>query len=173
MHNSHFKPGMVLHVAYRIYVHQLTTSCFTTLLFVRHNIFKCWIFFAFFLSKLQTWYGVSARGPTHRLLNSRLPVIYSLFYDLLIFRHNMVKCQVFVTLSSATLNRTHFTFGMVLSLGVLHIAYGIHARQLFTSCFTTYFIFRHNMVKCQIFVAFCGGILNELLLTDIYLDQRC
>ena len=44
--------------------------------------------------------------------------------------------------SSVTMHHSHFKLGMVLWLGVLHVAYRIQVSQLFTSCFTTYLIFR-------------------------------
>ena len=81
----------------------------------------------------------------------------SCFMTYFIFWHNMVKCQIFVELSSATMNHSHFKLGMVLLLGILLVAYRIHVHQLSTSCVTTLFVLRHNMVECQMFVAPCGG----------------
>ena len=52
--------------------------------------------------------------------------------------------QIFVNaLFSATMHHSHFKHGMVLRLGVLHVAYQIHVSHLSTSCFSTLFIFRH------------------------------
>ena len=79
----------------------------------------------------------------------------SCFTTYFIFRHNMVNCQIFVALFSATMYNSHFRLDME---GVLHVTYQIRVWQLSTSCFTTRFIFRHNMVKCQIFDKLCGGI---------------
>ena len=59
----------------------------------------------------------------------------------------------FVALFTATMHHSHFKLGMVLLLGVLHVAYRIHIRKLSTSCFMTKTIFRHNMLKCKIFIA--------------------
>ena len=85
----------------------------------------------------------------------------SCFSTYFIFRHNMVKCQIFVTLCSATMHHSHFKLGMVLWLGVKHLSYWIHVHQLSTSCFLTYFILRHNMVKCQIFVTLCSATMHH------------
>ena len=66
----------------------------------------------------------------------------------------------FVAPFSAAMHHNHFKLGMVLPLRVLHVAYRIHVRESSTSCFTTQFVFQHNMVKCPIFVALWGGILG-------------
>ena len=50
-----------------------------------------------------------------------------------------------VTISPTTMHHSHFKLSMVLWLGVLHFAYRIQVCQLSTSCFTTYFIFRHSV----------------------------
>ena len=66
-----------------------------------------------------------------------------------------------VALFSATMHHRHFKLCMVLRLGVQHVAYRIQVCELSTSCFTTYFFFRHDMVPWQIFVALCRGILSD------------
>ena len=119
------------------------------------NIFHC-IFLSNHASQpLQTWYGAEARGPTWIYIRQ---LSTSCFMSFFTFRHNMVKYQTFVALFSATMHHSHFTLGMVLQLGVLHVAYRIHVRQLSTSCFMTFIFY---MVWCQIFVALCRGILIE------------
>ena len=49
-----------------------------------------------------------------------------------------------VVLFAATIHHSHLKLGMVLWLGVLHVAYQIQVRQLSTSCFTAQFIFLHT-----------------------------
>ena len=67
------------------------------------------------------------------------------------------------------MHHSHFKLDVVFRLGVLQVIYQIHVYQLSTSCFTAWFIFQNNIVKCEIFVALCRGILNEYLLTDFSL----
>ena len=63
----------------------LWLGLFSNILFIT-NIFRH-IFLSYHVSQLlQTWYGASTRGPTHCLLNSGLPVIYFLFYNLVYFQ---------------------------------------------------------------------------------------
>ena len=49
------------------------------------NIFGCAFLSSYASDPLQTWFDAFARGSTHRLTNSGLPVIYFLFYNLAFF----------------------------------------------------------------------------------------
>ena len=63
----------------------------------------------------------------------------------------------FVAPFSATMHHSHFKLGMVLRLGILHVAYRIQVPSYLLP------VFRHNMVIWQIFIALCGGILSDFL----------
>ena len=76
---------------------------------------------------LQTRYGASATGPTRRIPNQVLQLSTSCFTTWYTYRHNMVKCQIFVVLFSATMHHSHFKLGMMLRLGILHVAYRIRS----------------------------------------------
>ena len=86
---------------------------------------------------LQTWYGAFARGPTYRIPNSDPPVICFLVYNVVYFPIFRPQPIFSVKLFSATMHHSHFKLGMVLWLGILHIAYRISFDQLSTSCFRT------------------------------------
>ena len=170
-HHSHFKLCMVLwlgvlRVAYQIHVHQLSTSCFTTYFLFWHNMVKCQICITLFSATMHyshfnlgmvLWLGVL--HITYQILICQFSTFC--FTTYFIFLQDMVKCQIFVTLFSATMHHSHFKLGMVLWLGVLQVPIWIQVCHLSTSCFKTYFIFWHNMVKCQIFVTLCRGMLSE------------
>ena len=86
---------------------------------------------------LNTWYVVLARVPTCRLPNTGLPLICFLFNDLVYFRTFRTLPLFSLALFSATTHHSHLKHGMVLRLGVLHVAHQIQVCDLFTSCFTT------------------------------------
>ena len=76
-----------------------------------------------------------------------------------------------ITLFSATMHHSHSKLGMVLWLRVLHVTYRIQVHQLSTSCFTTSFIFRYNMVTWQISATCCGAIFTHYHTTNFRLFQ--
>ena len=87
MHHNHLRLGMVLwqgvlQVAEGIQVVQL--RLFSDIPIIT-NIFPHTFLSNHASQPLQTWYSTLSSGPTRCLLNSGLPVIYFLFYDLVYF----------------------------------------------------------------------------------------
>ena len=71
----------------------------------------------------------------------KLPVDLSCFIEDGIFWFTAVcMLSFFITIFSATISDINLKLGMVLQLGVLHVAYWIQVRQSSTSCFLTWFI---------------------------------